>query len=274
MPRVDLSDVFAPASGLNTADCVVALRSVQNEMRHEGRALSNDEIDLLIAQLNNVNADIREECLLTLNDGSREAGRLASLILLLDEEWLLRDRALETLEFTGGPQDQYALERVLQNEPEWMVRASAVSCLAGIAGKKAKPAITKALRDENAHVRRYAAIALARVGNAVDQDALLEAETMESDDEARVGFYSALYRLGDGTYLRKLLDLADKPSPYSILQILVLGTLEDNLFPGDGETVHAYLKTIDLKNVHAEVRERAQRLLARFDQPGTSDKPV
>lgn len=274
MSNLNLFDLFAPTPALNSADCVAALRTVQNEMRDENRTLSFHEIHLLMLQLENRDINIREECLLTLNDCSRETGRMASLIVLLDEEWLLRDRALEELEFTGGPQDQYAVERVLLTEPEWTVRASAVSCLAGIAGEKAKPTLTKALGDENAHVRRYAAIALARVGSAEDRAALLEAAAVENEDEARVGIFSALYRLGSAEYLHKLLDLADKPSPYAGLQILVLGTLENFLFPGDRETVYAYLKTIDLKKAHAEVRERAQRLLTRFDQPDTIDKPV
>lgn len=266
MEAISLSQVFDQSvASMSDADRIDALQALQKQMATANRVLTGDEICLLMLNLGHTDFRIREECLLTLNDCSRATGRIAALTLLLDEEWLLRDRALEELEFTGTAQDQYAVERLLKTETEWPVRASAVSCLAGIGGAQAKPAIVKLLHDENSHVRRYASNALARVGDASDVAVLLEAEANEQEVEAKIGIYGALYRLGNGEYLHKLIDLVAVYSPDEDNQILVLGAFTEYVFPGDNETVRSYLETIDLENAHPDVRERAAQLLERLN---------
>lgn len=118
-----------------------------------------NEIKRRIEKLREVDADGRSEAIRAV--AAMGAPAVPPLIEALnDDEWHVRQRAVETLGEIGDPRAVAPLLAMLK-DTEWYVRRAAIQALDDLgAGRPAVLPLIEALKDEEARVRRRAAEAL------------------------------------------------------------------------------------------------------------------
>lgn len=90
---------------------------------------------------------------------------------------------------------------------EELVRIEVAETLGIIGDKSALPVLWKKINDSSPLVRREVAIAIGLLGNSDDARKLEEKLKNEKNATSKLGFYYALYRLGNDAYLLKLFQL-------------------------------------------------------------------
>jgi HEAT repeat protein len=87
-----------------------------------------------------------------------------------------------------------------------LIRIGTLESLAQIGDRTALPLIAGRLQDEDPLVRAYAATSIAELGAREFVPAIEDASKRETDENARVGFASALFALGDSGQFSVLLE--------------------------------------------------------------------
>jgi HEAT repeat protein len=162
---------------------------------------------------------------------------------LTARNWLLRTQAAvslgELLEPNGKPHK--GLRKLLKDK-EWVVRIDAMESLAMLEDLGSMPQIAKLLKDENGVVRSYAATILAEKCGRTYKPQVSKLLQTENDTHARLGFLTALFRMGDRHLLSQLLDFLQ--SEIYQIRCSVIHSVED-LTLNESEratTIKAFLK--------------------------------
>jgi HEAT repeat protein len=97
------------------------------------------------------------------------------------------------------------------NDHDDLVRIQAAEEIGRSGARRAAPSLRRALNDSSALVRSYVAAALGGIGSASDRTRLEKHLSRETSDSARLGFYEALWLLGDKTVFNDALQLLTSP---------------------------------------------------------------
>ena len=129
------------------------------------------------------------------------------LNLLTDKSRSVRYSAVECLGVLH--QDEAAKASWLYpllRDPFPLVRIGTLESLTQIGDRAALPLIVKRLQDDDSLVRAYAATSIAELRGQEFVTAIERASKRETDENARVGFASALFTLGDAGQFSVLLE--------------------------------------------------------------------
>jgi HEAT repeat protein len=99
----------------------------------------------------------------------------------------------------------------LLRDPNPIVRLEAAESLSYIGDRRALAKLWAIARDGNPLVRSYAAAAIGVLARGSDRKRLERAVRAERSDAARIGFYHALYYMGDSDRLFDLIALLRRP---------------------------------------------------------------
>lgn len=162
-------------------------------------------LDVVVVALSDKNPTVRVTAAESLGLLKNKRGITPLLHRLTDSNYEVRMRATESLGILlKGKRSPLALIKRLQDSDE-LVRITAVEALELIGDKKALPTLWKMTRDQSPLVRSYAAEAIGKLGGERDIPRFQKLLKQETSDRAKVGFFYALYVLGQDTVLKDLL---------------------------------------------------------------------
>jgi HEAT repeat protein len=199
------------------------------------------ENDLLLKQLNNKKALVRanaleslakrnhpkivSELIKALSDSSPLVRWSAALCLgelnkteavdpliakLSDHFTEVRRRAVEAIGNILQDTRKCPLEVIkMLKDPDELIRIEAAESIGAIGDQKALPSLWKVLHDRSPLVRSYVAAAIGELGNRADIKNLEREFQKERSDTVKVGYYHAIYSLGQHNVLPNLLSLLE-----------------------------------------------------------------
>lgn len=131
--------------------------------------------------------------------------------LLKDPEKLVRMEATRVLGIllSGKRKCPPQIIKMLKDS-ESLVRMEAAETISVIQDRTALPFLWRAIRDRSALVRRYVAAAIGALGSRVDLERLQRGLKLERSDKAKIGYYEALYLLGEDSVLTDILKFLDQ----------------------------------------------------------------
>jgi len=203
------------------------------------------------------------------------AARVAARAGLTDTDWCVRSTAAETLGELGTQGDIPRLCAALQDR-EWVVRASAAGSLGALGAdavratkralgvRAARRALEQALSDRNAHVRRYVAVALSRLGDPEVAPLLEERLGRERQNRARVGLLSGLYSLGQRERLDEVLALLNDPDMF--VRASTADGLSEDTRPEDRPRVLSALRSYSENEENPGLRTNAVRVISKLER--------
>jgi HEAT repeat protein len=173
-------------------------RSVLLEIRSLHSRLDRRAVLRLTELLRNGDAAVREAAATEMRFRTQGPVKEALQSALRDRSPLVRRAAAESLGVNcrGSRRAPSMLIRLLR-DPHPIVRLEATESLGYIGDRRVLPKIWAAARGGHPLVRSYAAAAIGGLGRGPDRHRLERALKTESSNTARIGFYDALYRLGD-----------------------------------------------------------------------------
>jgi len=173
-------------------------RSVLREIRSLHNRLDRRAVLRLTELLRDGDTAVREAAAVEMRFRTQGPAKEALQSALQDRSPLVRRAAAESLGVNcrGSRRAPSMLIRLLV-DPHPLVRLEAAESLGYIGDRRALPKIWAAARDGHPLVRSYAAAAIGGLGRRPDRNRLERALKTERSDTARLGFYDALYRLGD-----------------------------------------------------------------------------
>lgn len=121
----------------------------------------------------------------------------------------IRMRAAEHLQYFPSQPAVVALSEILLKDKNYLVRIQAADSLGNIKMRTAYPALTGALKDVNPLVRSYSASALGQIKCRGSLSLLQTALIVEHSQVAKLGFYEALYLLGNESALEHIILMLD-----------------------------------------------------------------
>lgn len=163
--------------------------------------------DAMVKALSDRNPTVRVTAVEGLSALKNKEGIAHLLDRLADSNSEVRMRAAEGLGvLLRGETSPRSLVKLLQDTDE-LVRIAATEALEAIGDRQALSALRKAIHDPSPLVRSYIAEAIGKLGSARDIGKLVKELKKETSETAKVGFYQALYLLGQHNVLQDLLML-------------------------------------------------------------------
>ncbi|MHB8088897.1 MAG: HEAT repeat domain-containing protein [Anaerolineaceae bacterium] len=168
--------------------------------------MGSDVIDLLIVELQNPDANVRNGAVQAL--GKIDDPQVVEILILAlqDVDWHVRYTAAQDL---GMYKDKRVVEPLIQALQEDMdngVRFSAALSLGQIKDKRAVEALIEALKDQNDTVRLYSAMSLSEIGGSKARRALLQIK----DIQIIALIHNYYIKNGGGTYVPLLIQALDQ----------------------------------------------------------------
>lgn len=133
-----------------------------------------------------------------------------------------------------------ALARKLQ-DPDELVRLHVAESLGSIGDKKSLPRLWKTIRDRSPLVRRYVVSAIGELGGKAELGRLQRELKNEKNDTTKLGYYTAIYNLGNKDILPALLALL-KSKDYRVRCATANTLSEFTLNNSNASTILAELK--------------------------------
>ena len=201
----------------------------------------SDKLTLLYL-INDRSSSLRQEVIDLLVHIGSPLAQIGARVAITDSSPLMRDRAAVALGIVGNRHDVYLLRKLL-DDYSWNVRSSAALSLGLLKGDAAYAALEKSLtKEKNPIVRRDIADALSNHGDKAIAP-LIQALKDEVDNNARVGLFFALYKLGRRQFLQPFLELLDDPVDLTRHQVInLIVTLVPNMHYEDLAEVIRTLK--------------------------------
>jgi HEAT repeat protein len=130
---------------------------------------------------------------------------------LKDQEGLVRIEATRVLGIllSGKGKCPPQIIKMLKDSDS-LVRMEVAETISIIQDRTALPFLWRAIRDRSALVRRYVAGAIGVLGGKVDLKRLQQGLNLERSDKAKIGYYEALYLLGEDSVLTDILKFLDQ----------------------------------------------------------------
>lgn len=162
----------------------------------------------IVKALSDRNPNVRSTAADCLGALGNKEGVVPLISKLSDHSVEVRMRAAESLGdlLADEKNSPSALIKGLQ-DPNELVRIAVAESLGAIGDRRALPALWKAIHDASPLVRSYIAAAIGELGDKEDVAKLEKELKKETSETAKIGFYSALYMLGQYDVLEEILRL-------------------------------------------------------------------
>ena len=173
---------------------------------------NHKSLDIIIEYLFNNDREIKLSSIEALSSFVEfPKAKLTLIELTEDRDIEYRYTALEALRDFSGDDVEKAIEKRLNDNNE-IVRITAIEALGYRKAEKSIISLIKLLEDKKELVRRYAAIILGEIGDAELIPTLKFKLDKERRNTVRLGYYIALYSLGEENYLKDILKLLKNKS--------------------------------------------------------------
>lgn len=171
--------------------------------------VSSEAIEILLAAIEDNTEYVKELIIETL--GSFKDPRVIPALIKAtrDNDPLVRTAALEqlaNLDVDEKPELVRAFERCLRDSNH-LVRTTAAESIGLLKIKSLSKSLETVLEDKSPLARAYAAFALGQIDSKSSKDLLTQMLGKEKNTRVRLGYYGALYLLGDEKYLNKIIRL-------------------------------------------------------------------